>query len=251
MNSEKKQADRVALITGAGRRIGAAIARYLCDSGYRVVIHCHRSHADANRLAHALNQRRPNSALVVIADVSIKENAEKLIHDSLQWLGQLDLLVNNASIFARSPKNDFDDDHWNALFSVNVKAPFWLSHFAYPYLLLRAGAIINITDVHAEFPLKGYSIYCQSKAALAMQTKVLAREFSPHVRVNAIAPGAIAWPEDNNTLSEDIRQTIIERTLLKRHGEPLFIAQAVFSLADNPFITGQTLVVDGGRRLSI
>ena len=249
MNHANTQAARVALITGAARRIGAAIATSLHQAGFRVVIHCRTSTVEANALTHDLNQQRQNSAMVLTADLTIKNEAIKLIKDTIHWGGQLDALVNNASIFAKTSIDNVDDEQWDLLFTTNVKAPFWLSQTAYPFLAKTKGAIINITDIHAERPLMDYSIYCQSKAALSMQTKTLAREFAPKVRVNAIAPGAIAWPEDENALSKELQQKIIAKTPLKQHGNPAFIAKAVLALIDNPFITGQTLAVDGGRGL--
>ena len=245
-----KQAARVALVTGAAKRIGRAIAEHLHQSGFRVVIHCHHSQNEAQELAASLNQQRHDSALVVNADLTIKLSAIELISQTIHWAGHLDLLINNAAIFISTPSGTLDDAHWNVLFNTNVLAPFWLSHQAYPYLAKHHGSIINITDIHAEKPLKGYSVYCQSKAALDMQTKTLAREFAPAVRVNAVAPGAIAWPEQDNALSDLQRENIIARTPLKQHGEPTYIAQAVLALVENPFITGHTLNVDGGRVLT-
>ena len=250
MNHANKQAARVVIITGAARRIGASIAQYLHQAGFRVAIHCHKSQAAAVALAKNLNSHRPDSAVVLTADLMVKQATIKLIDDTLQWAGRLDLLVNNAAIFASTPLDPLDNDHWNTLFTTNVQAPFWLSQKAYPFLALQKGAIINITDIHADRPLKGYSVYCQSKAALTMQTKTLAREFAPNVRVNAIAPGAIVWPEHDNEISEALQQKIIARTPLKQHGNPAFIAEAVLAIAQNPFITGQSLCVDGGRSLA-
>ncbi len=250
MNHINTQATEVALITGAARRIGASIAKHLHQAGYRVVIHCHRSEKDAQKLAEQLNQLRTDSAYVLNADLTKKEEARLVIVNAIQWAGRLDLLVNNASLFTKTPTDALNDEHWHALFTTNVHAPFWLSHAAYPHLAAHKGSIVNITDIHANNPLKGYSVYCQSKAALAMQTKTLAREFAPNVRVNAIAPGAIAWPEHSNALNAKAQEDIIARTPLKRHGEPAYIAQAVLALAHNPFITGQTLNVDGGRSLT-
>lgn len=230
-----------ALITGASRRIGAAIATYLHQSGFRVLIHCHQSFDSALALAHVLNEKRTNTARVLSVDLSVKESAVELIHDTIDWARRLDVLVNNASVFSRHEAD------WDRMFVTNVKAPFWLSHAAYPYLVKTQGTIINITDTHAQTPLKGYAMYCQTKAALAMQTKALASEFAPDIRVNAVAPGAIAWPEGDNSLSQKQQQAILAQTALHCHGTPLFIAKAVFALVDNPFITGQTLPVDGGR----
>lgn len=243
MNQPNKQDAPVALITGAARRIGAVIAQYLHEQGFRVAIHCRQSQAEAHALAANMNQQRVDSAIVLTADLCLRESASLLIGNALTWAGRLDLLVNNASLFSR---NEAD---WDALFNLNVKAPFLLSHAAFPALLSARGSIVNITDTHADRPLKEYAIYCQSKAALSMQTKALAKEFAPGVRVNAVAPGAILWPEHGNLLSNDQQQNIINKTPLQRHGDPMFIAKAVFLMADNAFITGQSLKVDGGRSL--
>ncbi|WP_131764246.1 pteridine reductase [Legionella drozanskii] len=249
MNQANKQAIRVALVTGASRRIGAAIAKQLHQAGFKVLIHCHHSSPEAKNLAELLNQQRPDSAVVLQQDLCAHEAAQRLIVETIAWAGQLDLLVNNASIFTRTPLTHFEENDWDALFTTNVKAPFLLSLAAQPYLAKQQGAIINLTDIHAERPLKDYTVYCQTKAALVMQTKALAREFAPQVRVNAIAPGAIAWPEQANALSLELQNEIIAKTPLKRHGDPAFIAQAVLALVENPFITGQILNVDGGRRI--
>ena len=238
---------RVALITGAGRRIGAVIANHLHQTGYRVAIHCHRSKEDANALCSRLNLQRPDSATVFVADLTKKNDTQSLINDTLDWAGQIDVLVNNASLFKPTYFEEPNDLLWNTMFAINVQAPFWLSLAARASLARQQGSIINITDIHAETALKGYAEYCQTKAALAMQTKALAREFAPDIRVNAIAPGAIAWPEGENKLSDEQQEHIIAKTLLKRHGEAIYIAQATLSLINNPFITGQSLRVDGGR----
>ena len=209
---EKETSPRIALITGAARRIGAAIAEHLHRNGYQVAIHCHRSQAEAVALARRLNALRADSAKVFVADLCKPDTPKQLVQDTLAWAGRLDLLVNNASLFSRQ------ESDWGPMFTTHVRAPFQLSHAAYPSLAITAGSIINITDIHAEKPLKGYAMYCQSKAALNLQTKALALEFAPLVRVNAVAPGAILWPEKDNALNEEQQQQIIAKTPLKRHG---------------------------------
>ena len=243
MNPANKQEAPVAVVTGAARRIGAVIAQHLHAAGFRVMIHCHQSHDAASALASDLNRQRAESAAVFSVNLCLQNAPQQLIDAALTFAGRIDLLVNNASFFSRNPSD------WDNLFDLNVKVPFLLSYAAYPHLVKMHGAIINITDTHADRPLRDYAIYCQSKAALGMQTKALALEFAPNVRVNAVAPGAILWPEQGNQLDAEQKQHIIEKTPLKRHGDPLFIAQAVLALANNGFITGQTLRVDGGRSI--
>ncbi|WP_131781903.1 pteridine reductase [Legionella gresilensis] len=247
---DNKQVNEVALVTGAARRIGAAIAQQLHQVGFNVAIHCQHSLNEAQLLANFLNKIRPESAHVFQADLNQPHECKDLIKQVLQWGSKLNMLVNNASVFKKTNVNEVNLDDWQTLFTVNVQAPFLLSLVAFPHLSLQQGAIINITDIHADKPLRDYAVYCQTKAALAMQTKVLAKEFAPHVRVNAVAPGAIVWPEKENALNLKVQEHIISNTLLKRHGDPRFIAQAVVSLINNPFITGQILNVDGGRSIS-
>lgn len=249
MNQSNTQAAKVALVTGGARRIGAAIIKKLHTSGYRVVIHCRSALQESDDLAKHLNEQRLDSAIVLQKEFTEHNAADEIISKINHWAGRLDLLVNNASVFKRTDGQFVNEADWQYLFTVNVHTPFLLSLAARPLLTQYRGAIINLTDIHADKPLKGYSVYCQTKAALEMQTKSLAREFAPEVRVNAVAPGAIAWPEDENSLSKEAQQKIIEKTPLKSHGSPEFIAQAVLALAENAFITGQILKVDGGRSL--
>ncbi|MFT4059604.1 MAG: pteridine reductase [Legionella sp.] len=249
MKPSNKQEAKVALVTGGARRIGAAIIKKLHTSGYKVVIHCHRALKEGHELAIILNEKKPDSAFVLQRELTAPDAVQEIINSISDWTNRLDLLVNNASVFLRNHCNEIAAHDWDILFNTNVKVPFLLSLAARPLLAKQSGSIINLTDIHAEKPLSGYSIYCQSKAALEMQTKSLACEFAPEVRVNAIAPGAISWPENDNSLDLELQQKIIEKTPLKQHGDPEFIAQAVVALAENPFITGQILKVDGGRGL--
>jgi pteridine reductase len=187
--------------------------------------------------------------MVLQRELTEPNMATEIIETLVNWTDRLDVLVNNASAFVRTEEETFQASDWQMLFDTNVKAPFLLSLAARPLLKKQQGCIINLTDIHADKPVKEYSVYCQTKAALLMQTKSLAREFAPDIRVNAVAPGAAAWPEHDNSLSEAVKQTIIDRTPLKRLGSPEAIAQAVYALVDNSFITGQELKVDGGRSL--
>lgn len=249
MNRNNSQALPVALVTGAARRIGAAIIMQLHQANYNVIIHCNHSLQKATQLAHQCNAIRTNSALVLQQNLQQIDGLSQLIEDSVRWHGRLDVLINNASVFIRNHFDKFDASLWERQFNINVRAPFVLSQLALPYLQKEFGNIINLIDIHAESPIKDYAIYCQTKAALAAQTKALAKEFAPHVRVNGISPGAIAWPEQENALDEKVQQHIIDQTPLKTHGKPEYIAQAVVALLLNPFITGEILAVDGGRSI--
>jgi pteridine reductase len=239
----------VALVTGAARRVGASIATILHTNGYDVIIHYHQSQQEALCLVHHLNTIRPHSALGLSADLGVEEEISNLCNQASAWKNKLSILVNNASLFIKDDALNQTSSTWVSLFQVNVRAPYLLSEHLKSWLSQAEGSIINITDIHADKPLREYGLYCQSKAALNCQTKALAKEFAPSVRVNAIAPGAIAWPEAENHLSAAIKKKIIAQTLLKAHGKPEYIAQAVLALAENPFITGQILSVDGGRNL--
>ncbi|NCT56592.1 MAG: pteridine reductase [Legionella sp.] len=250
MNRDRTQDVRVVLVTGAARRIGAAIAKCLHQSGFNVVIHCHQSRQEAEALSIKLNHARSNSACVLVADLSLKNQASALIKQVIDWQGRLDVLVNNASCFIKTPVGCIDEAVCDKLWITNVKAPLWLSEAAYASLAQHNGSIINLTDIHAEKPLSDYAVYSQTKAALKMQTEALAREYAPNIRVNAVAPGAIVWPEGENALSPEMQAKIISKTLLKKQGEPKWIAEAVLSLVLNAFITGQTLRVDGGRSVA-
>ncbi len=239
----------IALITGAARRIGAEIAKHLHRNGYQVIIHCHHSQAEAESLAATLNTIRPNSAYVAVADLGSREGCEELIDKALSFEGRLDALINNASAFFPTPIEDVNEQQWQQLFNTNLKAPFILSQRASAALKLQSGSIINITDIHANKPLSGYSVYSMSKAGLISMTQSLAKELAPKIRVNAVSPGAILWPEHELENSEK-QQNVIARIPLKRMGAAKDIAQTVLFLLQSEYITGQIINVDGGRTLA-
>ncbi len=239
--------NKVALVTGGARRLGAAIARRLHADGWRVIVHCRQLAAAADGLAAQLNAARADSASVVQADLAAVDAATELVSASCTRWGRLDALVNNASVFEPMPLADVDAAAWQRTLDVNLRAPFLLAQAAAPALAAQAGAIVNLTDIYAERPKAGYAAYCVSKAGLAGLTRVLAREFAPAVRVNAVAPGAILWPEGAPYIE---RQALIDRTPLARCGEPADIAEAVAYLLGARFVTGQILAVDGGRSLN-
>jgi pteridine reductase len=244
-------ASKVALITGAARRIGAEIARELHANGMNIVLHYNASEEAALHLSEELNQTRSASVIALRADLLVPESEQLLVDQAVKHWGRLDVLVNNASRFYRTEIGKITEYAWDDLMNSNVKAPFFLSQAAAPALAKQQGCIINITDIHGEHPLRDYAVYCISKGALIMMTKSLAKELAPSVRVNAISPGSILWPEGENTLSDVEKQKIIQQTALQRSGSPLDIAKAVLYLVrDATYVTGQVLSVEGGRTLS-
>ncbi len=237
----------VALVTGSARRIGATIVRTLHQHGYRVLIHYHHSSADAEALAIELNQQKNDTACVLHADLNQHEDVIRLAKQALEPWQRIDLLVNNASQFYATPLGDIQPQHWDDLMASNLKAPLFLSQALAPALRDSVGCIINITDIFSTEPLTDYSVYSAAKAGLAMLTKSLALELAPTVRVNAIAPGAILWPEENNNSLFTDQQALTNKIPLKRLGEPDDIAAAVLFLATQAsYMTGQTLRIDGG-----
>lgn len=246
-----KTPERVVLVTGAARRIGAQIARRLHADGMNVAIHCRSSRDEADALAAELNRARWNSARVVAADLLDTAALPGLVEQAHGAWGRLDALVNNASTFYPTPVGSIDENAWADLVGSNLKAPLFLSQAAAPLLKKSKGAIVNIVDIHASRPLAGYVVYGAAKAGLLMLTRALARDLAPDVRVNAVAPGTIIWPE-NDDMTEAARKAVVEATPMKRLGSPEDIAAAVrFLLSEDAgFVTGQVLTVDGGRGIS-
>lgn len=236
------------LVTGAAKRIGAACAEYLHEQGCNVCLHYRASKREVLDLSRKLNSIRPDSAFVIQADLSSLSEIRELTQSVLQKFGRLDVLINNASAFYPTPMGGVSEAEWDELFATNLKAPFFLSQMLYSKLYETKGVIINITDIHADRGLKGYPVYSITKAGLVAMTRVLAKEFGPDVRVNAISPGAILWPE--NEVSDTEKNEIIDRVALKTSGNSLDIAKAVkFLIQDADYITGQEIAVDGGRTL--
>lgn len=235
------------LVTGAARRVGSAIARALHATGANILVHYHLASEAAAALVAELNLARPSSAACLQADLRQVETSPQLIAATIDRFGRLDALVNNASSFFPTPFGSIDVAAWNELLDSNLKAPLFLTQAAAPHLAASRGAVVNITDIHAERPLAGYPLYCAAKAALLGLTRALAIELAPQVRVNAVAPGPILWPE-SSLFDEAERAAIIAHTLLERAGSPQDIARAVhYLLEDAPYVTGQVINVDGGR----
>jgi pteridine reductase len=241
---------KAALVTGGARRVGAAIARRLHAAGAGVLLHYRDSAADADQLAAELNARREKSAATVKAELLAPIAPRALLAAALEHFGRLDVLVNNASTFFPVPVGAIEASHWEELVGSNLRAPLFISQEAAPQLAKHQGCIVNIVDIHAERPLKGYPVYSIAKAGLAAMTRSLALELAPQVRVNGVAPGAIAWPEDGQFPSDE-RSRILATTPLARLGSAEDIAQAVHFLACAPYVTGQVIAVDGGRSIFI
>lgn len=239
---------RTALVTGAARRVGASIARALHGAGANVVLHYRSSGDDAARLAAELNQLRPGSAATAECDLLQVPALPALVSEVAHVFGGLDILVNNASTFYPTPLGDITEIDWDDLVGTNLRAPLFLSQAAAPLLHAREGLIINLADIHGTRPLRRYPVYSLAKGGLIMLTKCLARELGPHVRVNAVAPGPVMWPEDG--LDEALQARIIAGTALKRVGSAADVARAcLFFATEAPYVTGQILAVDGGRSI--
>lgn len=240
---------RVALVTGAARRIGAVIARRLHAAGFDVALHARRSRAALDALVEDLERARASSTLALEADLGDVAVLADLVNACVERFGRLDALVNNAAAFYPTPIGSATPAQWDELLGTNARAPFFLAQAAAPHLAAASGAIVNIVDIYAERPLASHPIYSMSKAALAAMTKALARDLAPHVRVNGVAPGAILWPDSGK--SDAAQQAVIERTPLRRTGSPDDIAGAVLWLLDAEFVTGEIVRVDGGRHLAL
>ena len=239
---------KAALVTGGARRVGAVIARRLHAAGASVLLHYRDSEADAAKLEAELNALRPKSAATVKAELLAPIAPRALVSAALGAFGRLDLLVNNASSFFPVEVGAIEPSHWEELVGSNLRAPLFICQEAAPELAKREGAIVNIVDIHADRPLKGYAVYSIAKAGLAALTRSLALELAPRVRVNGVAPGAIAWPDDGQFEPAE-RARIIATTPLGRVGSPEDVAQAVHFLACAPYVTGQVVAVDGGRSI--
>lgn len=245
-------ANKVIFITGGAKRVGAAICRMLHAEGFNLMIHYKSSLVEARALQAELNLQRPNSVAIIQADLLNIAGIPKLIAETVSHFGRLDVLINNASTYYPSEIGDIDETKWHDLMGSNLKAPLFLSQAAAVELRKNHGCIINITDMHVERPKKGYIVYSVAKSGLVTLTKSLAHELGPEVRVNAVAPGPVQWPETNSQFDEIYRQRVINQTLLKRVGEAEDVAKAVkFLITDAPFITGHVLAVDGGRSLNL
>ncbi len=239
-------AGQAVLVTGAARRVGAVIAAALHAAGARVAIHYRSSQSDADALVARLNVERAGSARAFRADLADAAACDTLVTEVVRAFGRLDVLVNNASTFYPTPVGTITPDQFDDLVGSNLRAPLFLSQAAAPALAKHEGLILNIGDIHGLRPLAGHAVYSAAKAGLLMLTRSLARELGPAIRVNAIAPGPVMWPERG--VDEALRERIVARTALKRAGSADDVAKAALYFATGaPFVTGQVLAVDGGR----
>lgn len=238
--------DHAVLVTGAGRRIGAALVRGFHAEGANVAIHYHRSTADAEALCEELNALRRDSAIAIGADLMDAAAMPRIVERVTSTFGRLTVLINNASTFYPTPLGRITPEQWDDLIGTNLKAPLFLSQAAALALRESRGLILNLVDIHAQRPLPEHTVYSAAKAGLVMLTRSLARELSPEVRVNGIAPGPILWPDGG--IDPSIKQEIVSKTLLKRQGAPEDIVRtALFFAKEGTYVTGQILAVDGGR----
>lgn len=247
---QMKQARPVALVTGAARRVGAAIVRRLHAAGYDIALHHRASAAEAGALAEELNAARPDSVLRLQGELAEDAVPPRLVKECLARFGRLDALVNNASAFYPTPIGETTPAQFDELFAANARAPFFLAQAAAPALRAAGGAIVNLADIYGERPLRHHTLYCMAKAALLMLTRSLARELAPEVRVNAVAPGAVLWPEAGKAEKE--KAAMLAATALGRAGDPTDVAEAVrWLLQDARYTTGEVIRVDGGRSLNL
>lgn len=252
LNPDNTLTGKVVLITGGAKRVGAAICRMLHASGANLMIHYRNSAREARALQAELNLQRPNSVAIIQADLLNLAILPSLVQETVGHFGQLDALINNASTYYPTEIGSINDEQWNDLMGSNLKAPLFLAQAAAAELRRQHGCIVNITDMHVERPKKGYVVYSVAKSGLVTLTKSLAHELAPAIRVNAVAPGPVLWPEQNPQFDEVYRQRVISQTLLKRIGEADDVAKAVrFLIQDAPYMTGQIISVDGGRSLNL
>jgi pteridine reductase len=237
---------QVVLVTGAARRIGAAVARAFHGAGAAVAVHCHRSAKEGTALVAEFNAARAQSAELIRGDLALPDTWTAVPATAIRAFGRLDVLVNNASTFYPTPVGEITAAQFDDLIGTNLRAPLFLAQAAAPELRRRHGLILNIADIHGLRPLARHAVYSSAKAALVMLTRSLARELGPEIRVNAIAPGPVLWPE--GALDEELKRSIVERTALKRAGAPEDVAKAALFFATGaPYVTGEVLAVDGGR----
>jgi pteridine reductase len=238
-------AGRVALVTGAGRRVGRAIALALGARGMHVVVHFNGSRDGAEETARLIGASG-GQATVEQADLAQVESAHDLVDRSVAWRGALAALVNSAAIMLRTPVGETTEADWNTMYAINVRAPYFLSQRAAPALAASRGAIVNIADLAAFESWPAYVPHGMTKAAVVQMTRAMARALAPAVRVNAVAPGVVLMPDG---WSEEEAEHLRSTTPLHRLGSPEDVAQAVIYLLEAQYVTGEVIRVDGGRHI--
>jgi pteridine reductase len=236
---------RIALVTGAGHRVGRAIAVALGARGMRVVVHYRRAAAEAQETARRIVEAGGEAALVA-GDLAEPGAPDRVVFEAVERFGGLDVLVNSAAVMERTPVGEVTEEAWDAMFAVNLRAPFFASQAAARAMGERGGAIVNLADLAALETWPGYVPHGISKAGVVQMTRALARVLAPRVRVNAVAPGVVLLPTGwDETSAERLRAT----TPLQRLGTPDDVVRAVLYLLESDFVTGELLVVDGGRHV--
>ena len=240
--------DQVALVTGASRRVGRAIALDLAEAGFDIAIH-YRSSAEAARSLAGEIQDRGRRVAIIEGDLAEPSTADRVVDQTLEALGRVDVLVNNASIFEKTPLAGSDAEVWDRMLRTNLVAPALLVRAAASSLRRSGrGRVVNLADISAERPIAGFGPYCASKAGLVSLTRCLAQELAPDVTVNAVAPGIAIFPPEYD---DEIRRRLIEQVPMKREGTPEGIAAVVrFLVTAGDYITGQVIPVDGGRSVA-
>lgn len=258
MKNNPKPHPKVALITGAAKRIGQAISQTLHANGFNILIHYHQSKNEAQQLCQYLNHIRPNSAVMLHGDLALinhQQQAQIFFKQAKNAFGRLDVLVHNASSFYATTQTDNWANlyqSWDDLFLTNAKAPYFLSQLFFAELKQNQGHIISILDIHADNkPFVNHCIYTMAKAAHRAMVQALALEFAPFVCVNGVSPGVNIFPEQNTFFTKQMCQNLTDSIPLNRIGTPDDIAQAVQFFASSSYITGQILAVDGGRSLTL
>ncbi|MGI9188720.1 MAG: SDR family oxidoreductase [Longimicrobiaceae bacterium] len=240
-------AGQCALVTGGGVRLGRALALALAVEGMRLIVHYHASAAAAEQVVREIGESG-GEAVALRADLADGEAAVRLAGEAEAAFGGVDVLVNSAAVFPSEPIEATDTELWDHTLAVNLRAPFLLTREIAPAMRSRgAGCIVNLLDLSALQSWRGYAAHSVAKAGLAQLTRVAAREFAPEVRVVAIAPGSVLPPDE---LSDEQVRRLAERAPLGRIGSPDDVVAALLYLLRAPFITGETLTVDGGRTLS-
>ncbi|GFO72304.1 pteridine reductase [Bathymodiolus japonicus methanotrophic gill symbiont] len=241
-------ANKNILITGGAKRVGAYCVRYLHAQGANIILHYRNSKNEAQALAGELNELRADSVRIYQAQLQDINALQELAEMAEQAWGGVDVLINNASAFYATGIAEVTESQWDDLLASNLKSPFFLIQALAPGLSKRQGCVVNIVDIHAERGLPGFPVYSIAKAGLTALTKILAKELAPQIRVNAVAPGAILWPEYES--DEQQKQEIRAKVALQRTGSPEDIAKAIaYLINDAEYMTGQVLTVDGGRTL--